>query len=73
MPRRWSGSPSLTSVGTLTAVHGVDISSEVAGQVRNVNFKSGQDVKAGQVLVQLNADSDIAQLASLQLLLIWPQ
>ncbi len=54
-------------------MHGVDISSEVAGQVRNVNFKSGQDVKAGQVLVQLNADSDIAQLASLQLLLIWPQ
>jgi membrane fusion protein (multidrug efflux system) len=58
--------PQLTSVGTLTAVHGVDISSEVAGQVRKVNFKSGQDVKAGAVLVQLNADSDIAQLASLQ-------
>jgi membrane fusion protein (multidrug efflux system) len=58
--------PQLASVGTLTAVHGVDISSEVAGQVRKVNFKSGQDVKAGEVLVQLNADSDIAQLASLQ-------
>ena len=58
--------PQLSSVGTLTAVHGVDISSEVAGQVRKVNFKSGQDVTAGAVLVQLNADSDIAQLASLQ-------
>jgi membrane fusion protein (multidrug efflux system) len=58
--------PQLTSVGTLTAVHGVDISSEVAGQVRKVNFKSGQDVKAGEVLVQLNADSEIAQLAALQ-------
>jgi len=58
--------PQLTSVGSLTAVHGVDISSEVAGQVRKVNFKSGQEVKAGNVLVQLNADSDIAQLASLQ-------
>jgi len=58
--------PQLNSVGTLTAVHGVDISSEVAGQVRKVNFKSGQDVKAGQVLVELNADSEKAQLASLQ-------
>jgi membrane fusion protein, multidrug efflux system len=58
--------PQLTSVGTLTAVHGVDISSEVAGQVRKVNFKSGQDVMAGDLLVQLNADSDIAQLTSLQ-------
>ena len=58
--------PQLNSVGTLTAVHGVDISSEVAGQVHKVNFKSGQDVKAGQVLVELNADSEKAQLASLQ-------
>jgi membrane fusion protein (multidrug efflux system) len=58
--------PQLASVGTLTAVHGVDISSEVAGQVRKINFKSGQDVKAGDVLVQLNADSDSAQLDSLQ-------
>ncbi len=58
--------PQLTSVGTLTAVHGVDISSEVAGQVRKINFKSGQDIKADDVLVQLNADSDIAQLNSLQ-------
>ncbi len=57
--------PQLSSVGTLTAVHGVDISSEVAGQVRKVNFKSGQNVQAGEVLVQLNADSEIAQLNAL--------
>lgn len=61
-----SWQPQLKSVGTLSAVHGVDISSEVAGQVRSVNFKSGQDVKAGDVLVQLNADADIAQLHSLE-------
>ncbi|WP_434628846.1 efflux RND transporter periplasmic adaptor subunit [Chromobacterium sp. CV08] len=58
--------PQLNSVGTLSAVHGVDVSSEVAGQVRNVAFKSGQDVRAGEVLVQLNADSDLAQLRALQ-------
>jgi membrane fusion protein (multidrug efflux system) len=58
--------PALTAVGTLTAVRGVDLSTEIAGLVRQVNFKSGQDVRAGQVLVQLNADSDIGQLHSLE-------
>jgi len=58
--------PRLKSVGTMTAVRGVDISSEVPGQVRSVNFKSGQDIAAGDVLVQLNADADVAQLASQQ-------
>lgn len=56
----------LSAVGTLTAVRGVDLSTEIAGLVRQVNFKSGQDVRAGQVLLQLNADSDIAQLHALE-------
>lgn len=58
--------PQLTSVGTVTAVRGVDISSEVAGQVRKINFKSGQNVRAGEVLVQLNADSEIGQMNALK-------
>lgn len=58
--------PQLNAVGTLVAVRGVDVTTEIAGLVREINFKSGQDVKAGQVLLQLNADSDKAQLASLQ-------
>jgi len=58
--------PQLAAVGTVTAVRGVDVTTEIAGLVRSVNFKSGQEVKAGVVLVQLNADSDIAQLQSLQ-------
>jgi len=37
----------------------------VAGLVQSVNFKSGEDVKAGHLLVQLNADADIAQLRTL--------
>ncbi len=56
----------LSAVGTLTAVRGVDLSTEIAGLVRQVDFKSGQDVKADQVLLQLNADSDIAQLHALE-------
>ncbi len=54
--------PELKAVGTLRAVRGVDVTSEIAGLVRTVNFKSGDAAKIGQVLVQLNADSDIAQL-----------
>ncbi|RFP18821.1 MULTISPECIES: efflux RND transporter periplasmic adaptor subunit [unclassified Duganella] len=58
--------PQLTSVGTLVPVRGVDVTTEIAGLVRQVHFKSGDEVKAGQVLFELNADSDIAQLRALQ-------
>lgn len=58
--------PQLSAVGSLTAVRGVDLASEIAGLVREVHFKSGQDVTEGAVLVQLNADADIAQLRSLE-------
>ncbi|MRR55497.1 MAG: efflux RND transporter periplasmic adaptor subunit [Deltaproteobacteria bacterium] len=54
--------PELKAVGTLRAVRGVDVTSEITGLVRSIHFKSGDTVKAGQLLVQLNADSDIAQL-----------
>ncbi len=58
--------PQLTAVGTLRAVRGVDVTTEIAGLVRSVDFKSGDEVKFGQVLTQLNADSDLAQLRSLE-------
>ena len=58
--------PQLAAVGSLRAVRGVDVTTEVAGLVRDIQFDSGQEVKAGQVLVRLNDDSDRAQLASLK-------
>jgi membrane fusion protein (multidrug efflux system) len=58
--------PQLSAVGTLRAVRGVDVSSEVVGLVRSVNFKSGDEVKANQTLFQLNADSDLAQQRALE-------
>ena len=58
--------PQLSAVGTLRAVRGVDVTTEIAGLVRSVNFKSGDEVKAGQVLTELNADSDLALLHSLE-------
>ncbi len=58
--------PQLTAVGSMRAVRGVDVTTEVAGLVRSLHFNSGEDVKAGQLLAQLNADSDIAQLHVLE-------
>ena len=58
--------PQLDAVGSLRAVRGVDVTTEIAGLVREIRFKSGDEVKAGAVLIQLNADSDLAQLASLE-------
>jgi membrane fusion protein, multidrug efflux system len=56
----------LSAVGSTRAVRGVDVTTEIAALVRSINFKSGQDVKKGDLLVQLNADSDIATLHSLE-------
>jgi membrane fusion protein (multidrug efflux system) len=58
--------PQLQAVGTTRALRGVDVTTEIAGLVLSLNFKSGEDVKKDQTLVQLNADADIALLHSLE-------
>ncbi len=58
--------PALAAVGSTVAVRGVDVTTEIAGLVREIHFKSGQDVKKGEILVELNADSDKAQLLALE-------
>lgn len=58
--------PQLSAIGTMRAIRGVDVTTEVAGLVSSIHFRSGDEVKAGQVLAQLNADSETAQLNSLQ-------
>ena len=57
--------PQVQAVGSLRAIHGVEVTTEVAGLVRTIAFKSGSDAQSGQVLVQLNADPDMAQLRAL--------
>ncbi len=54
------------AVGTLRAVRGADIAPEVAGIVQAIRFQSGDAVKAGMPLVQLNADADTARLKALE-------
>jgi membrane fusion protein (multidrug efflux system) len=58
--------PQLKAVGSLRAVRGVDVTSEIAGLVRSVMFKSGEDVGEDRLLLELNADADKAQLQSLE-------
>lgn len=57
--------PRLTSVGSLSAVQGVDVSNEVAGLVDSIEFESGQAVSEGDVLVQLDDDREQAELPGL--------
>ncbi|HEV3030902.1 MAG TPA: efflux RND transporter periplasmic adaptor subunit [Polyangia bacterium] len=54
------------AVGSVTAARGVTISNDSPGVVRSIRFDSGAQVRAGQVLVELDAAVERAQLASLK-------
>jgi membrane fusion protein (multidrug efflux system) len=58
--------PRIRAVGSIRAVRGVDVTTEVPGLVESVHFKSGDTVKAGALLVKLNTDADRAQMQALQ-------
>lgn len=57
---RWQ--PHIKETGTLIAEQGSVIKSEVAGRISEIFFRSGQTVKKGDPLVQLNPDVLKAQL-----------
>lgn len=61
---RMEWQPVHSAVGTLVAVRGVTLSTEVTGAVREINFENGALVKEGMVLVRLDAAGEQAQLAS---------
>lgn len=56
----------LPAVGSLKAYQGVELSLEVAGTVKSLHFESGQQVKAGQLLLQLDHDQETALLGTAQ-------
>lgn len=58
--------PELSAVGSLSAVRGVNITTELAGMVKDIYFEPGSTVQKDQLLVQLNIDTDLAQLHALQ-------
>lgn len=58
--------PKLSAVGTLKAVNGVDVTAELGGKVVKINFEAGDRVKKGDLLVQLDDSTDVADLAGLR-------
>lgn len=56
--------PTIDVVGSLEAIEGVTVSAEEAGQVTEVAFSPGSDVKQGEILVQLDVAVEDAGLRS---------
>jgi len=65
--REDSWQPQILALGTLTAVNGIDVTPEVGGVVRELYFESGQKVKKGDKLVQLDTDTLDADLRNFEL------
>ncbi|AXA26536.1 MULTISPECIES: efflux RND transporter periplasmic adaptor subunit [Pseudomonas] len=62
--RQWQ--ERLPAVGSLKALQGVELSLEVAGTVKHLHFDSGQQVKVGQLLLELDSEQEAALLGTAQ-------
>ncbi|MBK1865194.1 efflux RND transporter periplasmic adaptor subunit [Aestuariivirga sp. YIM B02566] len=54
--------PEVSAIGSLTAVNGIEVAPQVGGIVREILFDSGDLVKKGQKLFQLDTDTEEADL-----------
>jgi len=61
----------LGAVGSITAVQGVNVTTEIAGTVREIAFESGAVVKQGDLLVRLDTTTEDAQLRATEAQLEW--
>ncbi|WP_029005289.1 efflux RND transporter periplasmic adaptor subunit [Azorhizobium doebereinerae] len=57
---------SVKAVGSVRAEEGADLALESSGIVSQLTFKSGDEVKEGQLLLQLRADQETANLEALK-------
>jgi membrane fusion protein (multidrug efflux system) len=60
----WESSLSVT--GSLAAVQGVTVSTELASKVVEITFESGAKVKAGDLLIRQDTSTEEAQLGQLE-------
>ena len=56
----------VASVGTVSALKGVQVSNDAAGVVTAIRFDSGAIVKQGDILVELDSNVERAQMSALQ-------
>jgi membrane fusion protein (multidrug efflux system) len=54
------------SVGTLAAIQGAELATEVPGTVEEIYFDNGAEVNAGDVILTLNSAPDRAELKALE-------
>ena len=59
---QWS--PQLTAIGSLRAYQGIFIAPQVAGVISAIHFESGQDVKEGDLLINIDDSVEQADLLS---------
>lgn len=63
-PISWT--PEIRAIGTLWAIHGVDVATQMAGVVQSIDFAANQNVKQGDLLVQIDDSIERADLMSAQ-------
>jgi membrane fusion protein (multidrug efflux system) len=58
--------PGISAIGTAKAANGVELAFEIAGIVSEIKFKANQSVRQGEVLVQLDATVERADIQDIQ-------
>jgi len=58
--------PHIKATGSLRAIRGVDITTELAGMIRTIYFKPGAQINQNAIVVKLNDDAEVATLHALQ-------
>lgn len=61
-PTDWT--PRIAAIGFIEPIQGINVSNESAGIVRVIHFESGQKVSTGDILLELDADVEKANLRS---------
>ncbi|MEW8428300.1 MAG: efflux RND transporter periplasmic adaptor subunit, partial [gamma proteobacterium symbiont of Ctena orbiculata] len=54
----------VSATGSLVAVQGVTVSTELGGKIEEIAFESGDRVEAGDLLVRIDVSAEVAQLRS---------
>ena len=63
----------LPAVGSITAVQGITITTEIPGMVREILFESGATVTQGDLLIRFDTSTEEAQLRALEARVEWAQ
>lgn len=58
--------PQIAAIGSLTAVNGIEVAPQAGGMVKEIFFDSGDTVKKGAKLIQLDTDTEEADLENMR-------